>query len=441
MKYVTATLLVAVSMTGTVLFWAGDYYFTVYVVLLPILALVETAHRLLAKERTALFGTPVLVAMVVVATAIAEPTMRPSSVIYSFILITGFVLTVNGLRRFTQDDMLLITRIIIIGYAVNVLIGQVLVAAGVQNELAGRVIGYALDPRSNVVRAYGFSSEPSVAAFVLALTVFTYLRLQEARGRWPEWWIVVAVFYQVWAFTSLYGYLLTVIILGSEGYRRGLRWLPVVICIAVLAALLVKWSDVQAGSTRVARVAGAIVLGKMRERELRESDSSLSMRVVPAQEYFQNLSLLDWRTWVGHGPATSTVHYSDEYAYFAFKEAESRLVRLGFLPAFLYDFGLIGAGIVVWFIRRHILRGTRKLELAIVFLMLFNANFNTQVFWYAMVLLSYIGRIGIGEPARVGRGRVRHLGGRSDWQALWVGGRAQSLRSHVDRRPRALNRR
>ena len=58
----------------------------------------------------------------------------------------------------------------------------------------------------------------------------------------------------------------------------------------------------------------------------------------------------------------------------------------GFLPAFLYDYGIFGALLVMGFIFQKI--GFISISSLVVVLMLLNANFNTQLFWFIILCLT-----------------------------------------------------
>ena len=60
----------------------------------------------------------------------------------------------------------------------------------------------------------------------------------------------------------------------------------------------------------------------------------------------------------------------------------------GFLPQFLYDYGFIFGLAFFIFIRREVLTKWLSFELFLVLILLTNANFNTQVFWFVITSLA-----------------------------------------------------
>ena len=105
-------------------------------------------------------------------------------------------------------------------------------------------------------------------------------------------------------------------------------------------------------------------------------------RIAPLLHYVRISDLADLSFYIGHGAAASRKFIVPE-TYLAY---EGDYLG-GFIPAFFYDYGIIGASLILVFIKK-LLPGIFSIPTAIIALVLFNANINTQLFWVIITCLA-----------------------------------------------------
>lgn len=382
-RHAVTWLFVTLSFTGLTLFRVGDQPLTAF---LFAFAFAFPTMWFGLGRKLQLFDAPALVSVIVLSAAINAPITSWVSVAYSMIFIATYVTLMNGRRLIPKDAFGYLLKAILIAYFANVVIAQLLVVLGMPNEFLGELFPrYVDDQRAELgLRYYGFSNEPSYAAFVVVSSFLALLKLP--RGLLGNERLVYGglVVYQVVAFGSVFGYLLSLAVAGGVAYRA----MPRTRFIALLAIAFSVGAMVDyTGEGRFGRIVNAVVNFELDSVEsLSNVDSSLFMRGAPVIEFFFSLELSDIHTYVGHGPKANEAEYTEVFA--AWTNSEDIVFQTSFLPAFAYDFGILGAGIVLFILAR--LMSERRISLEILFLiaLLFNANFNTQLFWFVVLVFA-----------------------------------------------------
>ena len=132
-------------------------------------------------------------------------------------------------------------------------------------------------------------------------------------------------------------------------------------------------------------------------------DSSTYMRVAPFFEYIEKINLFDIHTYIGHGAGTSALYFGylfDEHIDISIKGNLYSTLNLGFIPSFLYDYGLIGAIFILLLVVRKACHKFISVESIIFLFLLINANLNTQLFWYVWAMLYLLNHV-IGRKAEL----------------------------------------
>lgn len=374
---------VALSCTGLVAFHIGSIPITALLVVLPIATppLLVYVGRHPRHRRAAL-----LFAAVIGACALLHrPATDWMSVAYSAVFITTFVMMLDARHVVPADHFVRLLKLVIVVYFLNVVIAQLLTFASAPDDFLAVFTRHADPLRDDVgLRYYGFANEPSYAAFVVLGAFVALLKSRDrlTKNEWLAYGGMVA--YQVIAFRSVYGYLLVSALLVRHAYRslsRPTFWL---IC-AVSVAALVGFSD-ELGDGRFGHLVHTVITEKFDSiASLDDVDSSLFMRGAPVVYYFETSDLRDLDTYVGHGPMTHEQEYSTVFS--AWLEDEG-VFQPGYLPGFFYDFGLIGALLVMITLGRLISDHLFSIENLFFLTVLFNANFNTLLFWFVIVVFA-----------------------------------------------------
>jgi hypothetical protein len=126
---------------------------------------------------------------------------------------------------------------------------------------------------------------------------------------------------------------------------------------------------------------------------IRQIDGSASFRILPFYYYIITADLSSIHFYLGSGAGTSNVSLSP---YLFPHTLEIVSFQGGFLPAFLIDYGFLGFlfFISVFF---HETRSLFSFGTIVMFIILLNANFNTQLFWIIFTFMYLDNKISIHE--------------------------------------------
>ncbi|RME26694.1 MAG: hypothetical protein D6800_06075 [Candidatus Zixiibacteriota bacterium] len=407
MKVLSSILLIALSLTGLNVASVRDAHVSLFVVLglvlIPIIVMVYS----LGARAWSFGGVFPIVAYMLTQSVFFVNTAKLTSVAYSLVFLVSFMCFMNCRRALPEETLAAVLKAVIVAYFLNTVISQLLVVTGVPDTFLGTVFHRAYDVRVDRVRFFGFSSEPSYASFVV-LTSYLGLFLMTAGKSWrltTEYGAMTL--YLVVAFGSIYGYILAAAVASVLAYhlaRKQVFWILPVIVIMTVGIYQVEHT----GNSRLSRLLSGLASGDMTSIEaLNLIDSSVFMRVAPFVKYFDTLDPMDPHTYFGHGAMASTGFFTDEFLTHV--NPEAGLIRPGFFPAFAYDYGVIGAILVLLVIGRLISTRLWSLQNLFFVAVLFNANFNTQLFWYVVAVFAltkpYAEHLAIREQVTMSRQR------------------------------------
>jgi len=407
MKAIAVILLVALSFSGVMVGTVKDIdlsvFFVAWLLFVPSLLVYFVAW----KDDLQLHGVYVVAAFILLSTVLNLHVARLTSVAYSFIFLAAFTAMVNAWQRLPTETLVATLKVVIICYAANVAMAQLLVVAGAPDTFLGGFFGREFDYRMSVTRYFGFSSEPSYASFIVVASFYALYRLSRPMPRRELLLYSLLVLYQVYAFRSLYGYLLVAVVAAAIALRElRMRMVIALPLIVIGLALCSDYESILLHGGRLARIGHALLAGDIIDvADLDAVDSSLYMRIAPIFEYFRSIDLTDYRYYFGHGAMASTGFLSNEFVTHV--HPDSGILRAGFLPAFLYDYGLVGGLVVVAWVARRISGHYLWLPLLFFAAAIFNANFNTQLFWYLVVVFS-LTKICLAHPEQVPWWKTEH---------------------------------
>ena len=308
------------------------------------------------------------------------------SLIYSMFFIFSYFFYSNFISvEATEEEYSRLLKFIFILYFIGLLAGQLYVnvwgfsplfATG--NMVHGKM-GVALE--EGQYRFYSFSSEPSYAAFIAITLFYGIVRLSKNRFLFKESNLLffLMLLYMLFFFRSVYAALLLgSLLISFLGFTK--RALLVYALVFFLGLLILIFLEDIPGASRIIRIVSYLDLEN--PHTLASIDFSAYYRLAPLLHYFRIFDWQDIHYWIGHGPAASR-HFVVPETYLA---SQGEFLG-GFIPAFFFDYGVLGAVLVLIFIFRK-LPGILSVPTVIVILMLFNANFNTQLFWFVVTILS-----------------------------------------------------
>lgn len=318
--------------------------------------------------------------------------VRITSVIYSFLFIVYYIyLTSFSKKNLSKEKFIWVLKFIIISFFIVLLLSQFIVLFNLQElkspkgyfQSSGQ-LGILFDNRTHIFRYHSLSSEPSYAAIIVFLSFAILNDLVKIKRSLICYGLLVL--YMLLSFKSSMGFLILGIWVISQITFSKKHF--IILCIIVFIGIVLFFFT-SIGGKSVDRLREIIFLlfsfkGNFVEN-LNLIDSSAHSRIGPTKYYLQNIDFLYYKTYIGFGAGMSTPYFS-KYIY---PEAWNThmIVKSGFLPAFLYDFGIIGFLLVlrfIWFIVKF-----RNTFFKILFIIvLLNSNFNTQLLWFTITLIS-----------------------------------------------------
>lgn len=315
-----------------------------------------------------------------------------SSFIY-FILTTFFIIAVYSIvKELSLVDLQKTMKIISLLFFISLLIGTFFIAINYKpSGLLNSIIGVYKDPAGQV-RPHAFIDEPSYAAIFLTFLLFTvYHSYNYVVNRSNIIWYVMPSV-SILLTQSSYGYIFFAGFLAAFVVKRtSIRTIFIISLIGVLLLVLgVLNFENNVALGRVRALVGILfeqsnVLSMI--ETMKKSDISAAMRVFPTIELinlYQDSSAREILFGFGFGQS---------------EELFSKLIgedkiNLGFIPAFVYNMGLVGLGIALRAIYKLFPKKNIILKLLFI-LFLFNADFNTQIFVAVVSLINMIKRIEI----------------------------------------------
>jgi hypothetical protein len=313
---------------------------------------------------------------------------KTSSFLYSvFFLFSFWLISSFFKRRISQTDYTYLLRSILLAYFIVLILGQLYVVLGfftqnvnVNTGVIHNPFGTLYEPGRSAYRFYSLSTEPSSAAFVVIVLFYSYIvnnpeRQPLHKKNIPLW---LMLFYMITFFKSGYGVILLSLLLIAF-FRKKENFIPFLALALVLFAIMVVLK-----SSAIERVSAIVTkLDLSNIFSMQAIDYSASFRVLPIFHYLRDIDLLDPHFYLGHGAGTSgsflipLIFGSPVASY-----------EGGFLPQFLYDYGILLLVLLILFLRENVGKKLLAFEIAVILLMMTNANFNTQLFWITICCFS-----------------------------------------------------
>ena len=311
------------------------------------------------------------------------------SLIYSAFFILSFIFFVSvAYGCFTLDDYRNLLKAIFIIYFIVLILGQLYVyfdfftpLPGYASHLPHGRLGTLIE--EGKFRYYSLSSEPSYAAFIVVILYYSYIKTDILKGslfKGQNLYMFLLLVYMILSFQSAYGIiLLGLVVISYIGFTKTSILIYLFSAIALASIFLFK-VDIRAVD-RVVAIIKNIDISNL--HSLATIDFTAYFRVAPVLYYFGTIDFTDIHFYLGHG-ASASRHLIVPEIYLAYQGE----FLGGFLPSFFYDYGVTGAIMVLIFIKRF-LPNLISAGTAIVVLILFNANLNTQLFWFLVSCLAF----------------------------------------------------
>lgn len=309
------------------------------------------------------------------------------SFVYSFFFIFSYLFYSAFMKgQLTRIDYRYLLKIVFVFYFIGLVAGQLLlnfdlfIPVTISGNSVHGLMGILLEPSG--FRFYSLSSEPSYAAFIVVVLFYSYA-ITDPKGNTlfmgENALLFILLVYMILMFKSAYGIILiAALIVGQYGFNRKA---VLVYSLVPLVLLLLALSDYNFEAfDRVVIIIKELDVNNL--HTLSTIDFTSYYRLAPFLYYFESANWMDPAFYFGHGASASKLFIVPEI-YLAYPNGE---FSGGFLPSYLYDYGVIGSLLVVFFIFHKI--KLISIPSLVIVLMLLNANFNTQLFWFLIFCFS-----------------------------------------------------
>lgn len=314
-----------------------------------------------------------------------------TSVMYSIMFLTFFIYIIYYSKENLKiNNFVWLLKFIIIAFFVIMIVSQIMVFFDLHT--LERPIGYfqstgelgiQFNHRTQSYRYYSLSTEPSYSAIIVMLSFIILRDLTEKKKKLLPY--IFMVFYMFLFFKSAMGFIIAFFYILTQVKITKKQFL-IFGFLVLIAVSMFFFTDLGGKSVNRIREILALLFTDFSNfiENLRNIDSSAHARIGPTFRYFEQMDLLSYHTYFGYGAATSEPFFSK----IIYPEAWNThmIFRPPFIPGFLYDYGLVGAFLVCFFIWR-LLKNTTLIFKIIVLFVLINSNFNTQLFWFAIVII------------------------------------------------------
>lgn len=228
------------------------------------------------------------------------------------------------------------------------------------------------------------STEPSYAATIVSVSFYSLLRIQNRsrcytiknlRQDAPIW---IMYIYQLIFYRSVFGVMFFLIIcFYLIDFKRVGAWL----LLGAATSLLIGISANYTALMRLQSILKGFDVHNI--AALASIDHSGSIRILPFYYYIVNFNYLDFHTYLGYG-----MDYAQTYLGRLIPGIPEGAAFGGVLPLFPFDFGIIGFWLFWKILAKFSYTRFFSVEVLMLCMVMVNATFNTQLFWYVVIIFA-----------------------------------------------------
>jgi hypothetical protein len=327
------------------------------------------------------------------------PDIRYTSVLYTVIYALEVMILYNFLRKCRPEAILFAFELIINLYLINLLLGLVLDALGIQIPAVLQLIKVYYSADGSGGRPMGFSSEPSYAAFILTVLLLGYSHITKHAFNKTTLLIFIKVFLCILFTKSAYGFLFfSVIILDWTVivYKRGdfifRNVLPLIFIVTISGLGYISSIIENEAFQRLVRFSSVAMDDTHSDRKklekLQEADGSAFARIAPTYLLFTQTDEIGFNVWTGEGAGAAGTFLATFLEGLLVDEGRDS-VDTGIMPALIFDYGYVG--FLLFFIFLAVIFRNLPFPFWLLFLLILpNANINTQLIWFAISCFLYV---------------------------------------------------
>lgn len=394
----TIVLLTLLSFTGVSVAQIGKAMLTPFHL---IMGLLIAYGMMTSRKGSVKFSFSLLIFMlyVLLVNVLQYPAIRYTSVLYTLIYGLEVTILFNFMKRCRQETMLAAFRLIINLYFINLFLGFVLVTLGIRFGPLEQIIRVYYAEGGGGGRPMGFSSEPSYAAFMLAVVLLSYLHLTKHLINKASVKLVAKVVLCILFSKSAYGFLFIGVILLDwifVIYKRGgvvvKNVLPLLFGVGLIGLGVLSTQIENEAFQRIHTFTTVAIdnsyTGKRKLQKLQAADGSAFARIGPTYLLITQTGDEGFNRVIGEGAGSAGTFLAKFLEGLLVDEGRTS-VDTGIIPALIFDYGCIGGILFLVFL----ICVFRRLPFAfwlLFFLILPNANINTQLIWFAVACFMFV---------------------------------------------------
>lgn len=351
------------------------------------------------KQNTVFTSLVVLMTYVLFVNMLQYPAIRYTSVLYTLIYCIEFMILYNLLRRCEVKIVVLALEVIIYTYLANLFLGFVFDTVNFRNDFVLRFIRVYYNEKVVGGRPMGFSTEPSYSSYILAVTFLCHSHLRNHTMDSKALKLFIKLLLCIVFSKSAYGFVfVSVIILdwAIHFYKAGDRLLknvfPFLIAITIAGSSIVVQTSENESIERISKFSTALfdtsVSGRKKMQKLNEADGSAFVRIGPTYMLFNIDPKYKINFWLGEGAGAAGGFLAKFLVGIIVDEGRDSL-DTGIIPAWAFDYGIIGTIILLIFLINCFNNLPFPFWL-LFFLILPNANINTQLIWYNIICFLFV---------------------------------------------------
>lgn len=329
---------------------------------------------------------------IITSSLINYTSFKITSIIYSFLFVVYYIyISYYFKENLNLEKYLKALKIVLWSFFIILICAQISVFFDLQQiEKTGAYfqgvgeLGVEYNFRTNTYRYFSLSSEPSYAAIIVLISFA--LLIKHITNKRELYLYTTIVLYMILSFKSSIGFL-GLFFLFFSFIKISKKYFPIIIFVILIILILFFFTEI--GGKGVNRIRNIVFLFFTEFNNFFEAlnikDSSAYARIGPFAEYIKDTDFLGYKFYIGHGSNASEAYFSK----IVYPEVWNKdmVFRPPFIPGFLYDYGIFGVLLVGLFFWR-LVRNKSFFYKAMILLVIFNSNFNTQLFWFLIVMIT-----------------------------------------------------
>lgn len=315
-------------------------------------------------------------------TAIFHPRLfRLSTLLYSLMFIFTFILYSRLIKELTPSLVHFekMFKLCITLFFVVLIIQQVSFLAGIP------IFNYRVGNLSTI-KFNSLASEPSYLGRIVTLFMLSYITIREIS--YGQKYLFTKRFFSDKRIWIMYLYImifsgsstsLVILFIFMFNLFSKRQLLTAGISVVVILVLFTYLDFIPLG--RILKIATAFFT--LNVDTVMEADASGGLRLAPTMLYLEKIDLATVNAWIGYGIDSTSIFLQENFAAFP-KDSRG---MIGFFPAYMRDYGLIPMFMLFAYMYRYIVALPKLYNSLIIFIVLLDAPFNTQMFWLMMLLM------------------------------------------------------